>query len=626
MSVSDDGINWQHLGQLPYQFGKFCVFENKIYALTDHGILTSSSDGLNWITEAFQAPAPGSFAAVLANDYGLVLLSGNSIWRRAQNSTVYQKLPIDYNCHFFAHSSYPSLDCRLVDSFLYIPCYKQITRFNLLSNTVVDLSGDFDFPYSAPYFAFDDKYLYAAGASQPGYLWRLDLSEINGTRHLNATAFIDENQNNLQDPGEKPVPNLIMKLGKYQYVTGDAGGHFQLDYIFPFDTLRPLTNNIPYVASITPDAVGLTGLDNNITFAFHLVPDQKDLVVDLAASPFRPGFTSQVNLTVKNSGTVAQSAHLTVWLDPLLHLESSTPQPTQVFPDSLIWDLGALESWDSRTFQLTVRTDMAAQIGQLLSIQALATPVKNDQTPLNNLNTFQAHVRGAYDPNEKSVEPGTYTNTDFSSGAPLVYTIQFQNTGNEPAEFIRITDPLDPALDPASFKLLCSSHPCTWKITGKGILEFRFNSIFLADSLHNEPASHGFVKFSLKPKVWMPINTSIYNTANIYFDYNEPVQTNTARTTIGLVRKTTAEMEQAPPPMRVSLQLAPNPTSDFVIVETPEASGYLQLINAQGEVVKRQEVLKSITTVDVHGAPNGMYHLIWNVSNGLKVGKVAIQR
>ena len=54
----------------------------------------------------------------------------------------------------------------------------------------------------------------------------------------------------------------------------------------------------------------------------------------------------------------------------------------------------------------------------------------------------------------------------------------------------------------------------------------------MPDSNINEPNSHGFVSFRIKPQTTVAPNTTIPNKAAIYFDYNAPVITNTAGTLI----------------------------------------------------------------------------------------------
>jgi len=63
------------------------------------------------------------------------------------------------------------------------------------------------------------------------------------------------------------------------------------------------------------------------------------------------------------------------------------------------------------------------------------------------------------------------------------------------------------------------------------IVSFNFNDIYLADSFVNEPASHGFVKFSLQTSADIAENTLIENTAGIFFDFNPAIVTNTVGNT-----------------------------------------------------------------------------------------------
>ena len=57
-------------------------------------------------------------------------------------------------------------------------------------------------------------------------------------------------------------------------------------------------------------------------------------------------------------------------------------------------------------------------------------------------------------------------------------------------------------------------------------------NIMLPDSNVNEAASHGFIRFRVKPVSTLTLGNTVPNKAAIYFDYNTPVVTNTAITTI----------------------------------------------------------------------------------------------
>ena len=76
-----------------------------------------------------------------------------------------------------------------------------------------------------------------------------------------------------------------------------------------------------------------------------------------------------------------------------------------------------------------------------------------------------------------------------------------------------------------------------------------------------EPLKHGYVAFKLKLKNNLGIGDSLKNKADIYFDYNLPITTNTAASRIDniTVIKTNANKEG-------SLSLYPNPSNGNFIV------------------------------------------------------------
>ena len=138
-------------------------------------------------------------------------------------------------------------------------------------------------------------------------------------------------------------------------------------------------------------------------------------------------------------------------------------------------------------------------------------------------------VTGSYDPNDKQVQPSGITDNHYiENDVPLSYHINFQNTGTDTAFNIVIRDTLSQYLDVTSVQNGASSHPCTFRVYGTGILEWTFSNILLPDSNTNEPLSHGFVNFTVSQK---PLDTADYgtvisNSAAIYFDFNPPVITN----------------------------------------------------------------------------------------------------
>ena len=142
--------------------------------------------------------------------------------------------------------------------------------------------------------------------------------------------------------------------------------------------------------------------------------------------------------------------------------------------------------------------------------------------------------RGSYDPNDKTGYPKGFCQAKYiRTDQEIEYRIRFQNTGTDTAFNITVTDTLSHFLSPASVRPGTSSHPYEYALLGEGVVKFTFPNIMLPDSNVNKPASHGFVKFSVKQQADNPMGTMIENYAGIYFDFNDPIHTNTVRHTIG---------------------------------------------------------------------------------------------
>jgi uncharacterized repeat protein (TIGR01451 family) len=140
----------------------------------------------------------------------------------------------------------------------------------------------------------------------------------------------------------------------------------------------------------------------------------------------------------------------------------------------------------------------------------------------------------SYDPNDKLAYPLGYGSAHYvEANTDIEYRIRFQNTGNDTAYTVVLLDTLSSYLDPGTFVAGTASHPYTYEIFENGMLRFTFDNIDLPDSTTNEPASNGFVEFTISQMPDLPLGTVIENQAAIYFDQNPPIFTNTTFHTIG---------------------------------------------------------------------------------------------
>lgn len=136
-------------------------------------------------------------------------------------------------------------------------------------------------------------------------------------------------------------------------------------------------------------------------------------------------------------------------------------------------------------------------------------------------------VIGPYDPNIKVAVPEGYGEERFiAAGQPIQYTVHFQNVGTDMARTVTIRDQLSPQLSLASFRAGPASHAHEWIILPDRTLAVTFRDINLPDSTSNEPGSHGFFSYSIRPVEGVLPFTRIENEAAIYFDFNPPIITN----------------------------------------------------------------------------------------------------
>ncbi len=175
--------------------------------------------------------------------------------------------------------------------------------------------------------------------------------------------------------------------------------------------------------------------------------------------------------------------------------------------------------------------------------------------------------RGAYDPNDKQGFPkGVGSEHWLKQNTDIEYLIRFQNTGTDTAFNIVVLDTLSPLLEPESVKPLVASHDYTFEQLDKNILKFTFANIMLPDSNINEVASHGFIRFKVSQQPDLEDNLLIENQAAIYFDFNEPIFTNTTVHKTGEEPLTPVEAFE----LASTISASPNPFDHQAIIEMEE--------------------------------------------------------
>jgi uncharacterized repeat protein (TIGR01451 family) len=250
---------------------------------------------------------------------------------------------------------------------------------------------------------------------------------------------------------------------------------------------------------------------------------------------------------------------------------------------------------------------------------------ENDADPFVSIDCHE--VIGSFDPNDKNGFPkGFGDDRLIEPGQALDYHIRFQNTGTDTAFTVVIEDVIAPELDLATLRPGASSHPYKLEIRTDTMV-FIFENILLPDSNVNEPASHGFVKFRIGQKPGPPLGTVIENEAAIFFDFNDPIITNTTLHRLGEPFKLTDSRELFL--KKFNCLAFPNPFSKTanIIVQGAENETFdLHLYDLTGRRLRSQVFTGGFTQIHRDGLPPGLYFYEIKM-NGVRVGqgKVAVE-
>lgn len=168
---------------------------------------------------------------------------------------------------------------------------------------------------------------------------------------------------------------------------------------------------------------------------------------------------------------------------------------------------------------------------------------------------------GSYDPNDKASFPEGYGEEHYvKNNQTIDYKIRFQNTGTDTAFRVVVVDTLSEYLDISTFRRTSASHAHTVSVEDR-VATFTFEDILLVDSTANEAASHGFIKFKIDMLADLPDGTLIENEADIYFDFNDPIRTNTTFLEIGTDFIEDASVSTIDNPYNMDVVITPNPAS-----------------------------------------------------------------
>lgn len=431
-----------------------------------------------------------------------------------------------------------------------------------------------------------------------------ELRECAGT--VTGVTYRDLNSNGMRDSGEPQVDAMLTInpggmnsfSGSDPYSFCSALGNYTITAIPPqYHTVTPASQSY----SVPVQGTQVVGMD----FGFQPIPGIYDAAVNLWGQNAWIGNNTQLHVGYQNLGSEPVNATVSLTLDLALSFVSASVAPTSVNGQTIIWALPTLAPFSQGVINVTVFTSITTAPQAPVLNYVVLTAVEDDIDPTNNVDDQHATAVTAIDPNDKHVSAVSITPDEVIAQEKLAYTINFQNTGTAPAVNIVIKDSLDADWDLSTFEMIGATHPYTLTINEE-VAIWTFANIMLPDSSTNEPESHGSIHYRMAPKTTLMLGDQLTNRADIYFDYNAPVLTNTTVTTVEL---STAIAEG---PARHGLAVSPSPSSGLVNLCWNDArlnNARLTVTDALGRVVHTTSMTTSTNSLslDLSILPAGSY-------------------
>lgn len=384
------------------------------------------------------------------------------------------------------------------------------------------------------------------------------------------------------------------------------------------DSFTVSLTNVPDYFTVTPESATVIFSGSNTEEQdFCLTANQSinDLNITLLTlEEARPGFEADYQLVVRNVGTeTINNVSATLNFDDAMQsFTSASPEPNSTTASSLTFELGTLQPFESSYVDVTMQTFPPPTVegDDILNFTATVTPETGDFTPDDNTYELEQIVVNSFDPNDKQVMQGAEVHID-DIDEYLDYRIRFQNTGTASAINVRILDTLHPKLDWNTLIPISASHDYIVQITNGNQVEFLFDYINLPHEAANEPESHGFVAYKIKPKSNVQVGDIISGDAGIYFDFNPPIITNMVFTEI----VENLQVSDIPNPLN-AIFIYPNPSDKTLQIQLTAGIELEKVIiyDLQGREVEK--ITGNRTTIDVENLSRGMYLLKIQTNQG----------
>jgi uncharacterized repeat protein (TIGR01451 family) len=442
---------------------------------------------------------------------------------------------------------------------------------------------------------------------------------------ITGAMLFDANANGC-DANDIQQPNIKIKINDGTTI-GDTftntTGNYSFYTLAGNFTITPEVENASFFNfSPSTATIPFANNNNNVTnqsFCINANGVHPDIeIVITPDGPARPGFDAVYKIVYKNIGNQILSGDISFnYDDAVLDFVSASQVPNTTSTGSMTWNYTNLLPFENRVYNVTLNVNSpvetpAVQINDILVFSANANPLIGDENSSNNTFSLNQLVTGSFDPNSKTCLEGAVVSST-GIGDYLHYNIEFENLGNAEAVNVVVKDVIDTTMfDISSLQILYASHEMRATVRGN-VAEFIFEGINLPSAEGTPPVGgHGNVLFKIKTLSTLTAGTQVENKANIYFDYNHPIETDTARTTF----QTLSNPEH---PVDESIVLYPNPAKDHIFISCNSLITSVELYDVQGRMLQTAIQDDNTAQLDISNYAKGVYFVRINTENGMKV-------
>lgn len=460
---------------------------------------------------------------------------------------------------------------------------------------------------------------------------------------IRGTVYNDLNNNCMMDAGEEPMQNIMIHCAGFGYAFTNANGEYAFQVpVGSYTVSQNIQAFYPLAAcqgnSFDIDVTATSsGCEYIVDFANEINPIHDiHVLTTFYGNPPVPGNPYTVRMIHSNNGTLDEANIINGFEDDgqlsnLTFAPVATTQTNAVdFPNwhSVNSGFPMLEPGESLTQYANYDVPTNIPVATQLVFDDTATseaPMDTwllDYTPWNNTNHYTDIVVSSYDPNMVEVLPQGDGPEGFilTADSVLDYIIHFQNTGTYYAQNIVIKMTLDEDVQVETFIPGYSDDDYTVTIDENREVTFTFPDINLPWQAMGEYLSRGMVAFSIKQNPGLSPGTPIEATADIYFDYNAPITTNTALNTI-FEPTSTPELEGD-----FSLLVYPNPSNGLFTIKLPVEAGTANQTLVYDMMGRTVFSSSATTQLDLSDMENGHYLLLVNTENGTYRQKLVVRK